>query len=503
MSITLTELLSPRNRATLEAMLTAVLQEATIEGQPGTSFPVTDWIPGSLERTNLKMTVTGLLDREDTIKMLTASGFLDLAATLVDADGNPVEGWMELLAEQWYARTRNQATYTRQLLTLTCTTGPGPYTRAAGEIIARSPVTGNRYTNEASVTIPDGGSVTAIFKAEGPGSSYVDATATIIDLVTPGLPGVTITNAATPTGVPASYITGSGSLAVTSTVFMTTAGTVKLAFTAGGRADDHTAAFTCSVYQGTDIAVTGPHTAAATFSLGDLVIGLTDGASGTQSFNVGDEWIVGIPGTPLLQAGADKEPLAVLAQRCRDRWPELSPIPTGNRYEGMVRQCETEQHLGVVKVTARPSDTIAGVENIYIAGSTSTATPAQVSAVQTYVSVHVGQVDAGNVIAATDLPIELAGIAKCRRGTLTAVQDAADVAWAAYIASLGIGGEQPEGLVRLLELENVLHDAGVYTTSGLSLNGAAADVSLTDLQCATLDDTYGLPRTGLTWQEVA
>ena len=61
MSITLTELLSPRNRATLEAMLMAVLQGATIEGQPGTSFPVTDWIPGSLERTNLKMVVTGLL----------------------------------------------------------------------------------------------------------------------------------------------------------------------------------------------------------------------------------------------------------------------------------------------------------------------------------------------------------------------------------------------------------------------------------------------------------
>lgn len=503
MTITLTELLSPRTRTTLESMLIAVLQETTIEGQPGVSFPVTDWQPGGFERTHMKMIATGLLDREDTIKMLTAGGFLELAATLVDSDGNPIEGWMELLAAQWYARTRNDATYTRQLLTLTCTEGPGPYTRGAGEIIAMSPVTGNRYTNEEEVTIPDGGSVTAAFKAEGPGSGVIDATGTIVTLVTPGLPGVTVTNAQTVAGQPASFLTGSGSLAVSSSAITTTPRTIELTFTAAGRADDSSAAFTCTVYQGSNVTTTGPHTAAATFTQGDLEITITDGPAGTQSFNVGDKWIVSVPGTPLLQAGSDKEMLSALAQRCRDRWAEQSVTPTAHRFAGMVRDCEATSHIGVTKVTTRPSDTVAGIEEVYIAGPTATATPTQVATVQSYINVRVGQVDGANVIAATALPIVLGGTVKCRRGTLAAVQDAADTAWAAYIASLDIGGEKPDGLVKLLALENVIHDAGAYNASSLTLNGSAADVVLTALQCATVDEDDGLPSTGLTWLEVA
>ena len=503
MSITLTELLSPRSRQTLEAMLLAVLQQSPIEGQPGVSFPVTDWNPGAFERVDLKMVATGLLDREDTIKMLTASGFLDLAATLVDSDGNPVEGWMEKLAEQWYRRARNGATYTRQVLTLTCTTGPGPYTRAAGEIVAMSPVTGNRYTNEASVTIPDGGTVTAVFKSEGPGLQTPDASGTIIVLVTPGLPGVTVTNAQTVAGIPASYLTGSGALAVSSTTITSNARSVKLTFTASGRVSDSSAKVLVTVYQGTAVVTTGPLPAGDTLSQDDLTITMTDGPAGTTSYNEGDTWIVSVPGTPLLQAGADKETLASLAQRCRDRWAELSATPTANRYMAMVRDCESANHIGISKVATKPSDLVAGLEEIYIAGPSSTATPAQVATVQNWVDLHVGQVDAANVIAATELPIVLGGTVECRRGTIANVQALADQAWAQYIAGMDIGGDKPKGLVKLLKLEKILDTAGAYNASALTINGNASDASLAALQCASVDDTHGLPSTGLTWLEVA
>jgi len=499
---TLTELLSPRNRDTLEALLLSVLQEAPIEGEPG-GFPVTDWIEGGFERTFVKMAATGLLDREDTIRMLTASGFLRLASTLLDADGNPIEGWMEILAAQNYGRDRNDATYTKQVLTLTCTSGPGPYTRSKGELVAYSPSTGNKYVLlDDEVTIPDGGSVTAVFQAESPGVGYQDSIGSIVALVTP-LPGVSVTNAATPAGLPASYITGSGSIAVSSTTITTSRRTVKLAFTTAGRADDNSAAFTCTVYQGGAATTTGPFAASGTFTQGDLEVTLTDGAEGTQSFNEGDEWIVGLPGTPLIQMGAEKETLAALALRCQDRFAEQSVIPTGNRFEGWVRACEAAQHLGVVKVKARPSLTVSGIEDVYIAGTTATATPAQVAAVQAYLDEQSGQVDYANVAAAAAVAVAVGGTIRCRRGTTAAVKSAADLAWIKYIAALALGGEQPDGLVELLALENAMHDAGAFNATGLTLNGTAADLVLTAFQCATLDESAGLPSQGMTWQEIA
>ena len=500
---TLSDLLQPRDRPTIEAMLMAILQLAPIDGMPGVSFPVTDWSVGSFERTHMKMIATGFVDREDTIKMLAASGFLGLAATLVDADGNPIEGWMELLAAQNYLLTRNAAGYTRQLLTLTCTSGPGPYARNPGEIIAYAPASGNRYLNVDAVTIPDGGSVTATFQAESPGVGYRDSIGSIVALTTP-MPGVSVTNAATPAGVPAVYLTGSGSIAVSSTTISSTLRTVKIAFTTSGRVSDNSAKFTCTVYQGGSVITTGPFSAVATWSQGDLTLAFTDGASGTQSFNVGDEWIVGVPGTPILQMGTDQETLQALAQRCVDRWSVLSAIPTGNRYATLVRACESEQHLGVVKVWTSASATVAGVEDVYIAGSTATASPAQVAAVQEYIDLRSSQVDVGNVIAAAALPVSLGGYVKCRRGTIPAVKVAADLAWAQYIAGLAIGGEQPDGVVKLLALENVLNDAGAYNVDGLTLNGYGLDVALTPSQCATIAaDPNGMPSLALTWLEVS
>lgn len=502
MTITLTDLLTPRTRPVLEAMLMAVLQDQPIEGMPGVKFPVTDWLPGSFERTHMKMIATGLLDFEETIKFLTASGFLQLAASLVDSEGKPVEGWMELLAAQNFGRIRNEAGYARQLLTLTCTAGPGPYERAAGELIAYSPVTGNRYLNVDAVAIPDDGSVTAIFQAEGPGGDYLDAAGTIIALVTP-LPGVTVTNAATPAGLPSRYITGSGSIRVTTTTITTSPRTVKFTCVTAGRVDDNSAQFTCTVYQGTSVVTSSPFAAQDTYSQDDLDFEFLDGAEGTQSFQVGDAWLVGAPGTPLLQAGTDKEPLETLAKRCTDRFPEQSEIPTGHRYEGMVRAIEDALHLGITKVTTRPSDTIAGVEDIYIAGPTSTATPTQVAAVQNGIDQLSDQIGAGNVIAAEAYPVSLGGTVKCRRGTLDAVKTASDAEWRKYIAGLDIGGDDPEALVRLAKLNKILIAAGAYNTSALTLNGSAADIVLAGLQCATIAAEDGLPSLGLTWQEVA
>jgi hypothetical protein len=500
---TLSDLLTPRTRATIEAILMAALQEAPIEGMPGVSFPVTDWLPGSFERTMLKMIATGYVDREDVVAMVTAGGFLDLAAQITDADGNLIEGWMELLAAQNYNNPRGEATYTKQMLLLTCTAGPGPYTRAAGEIVAYAPATGNKYTNVASVTIPDGGSVTAVFQAESPGLGYNDSAGSILGLVTP-MPGVSVSNPTTAHGLPASFLTGTGTIEVSSTTVTTIPRTVKLHFTTSGRIDDSSAKFTLTLYQGTAVTTSGPFTASGSFSEGDLTVALTDGADGTQSFNAGDDWIVGVPGTPLLQAGAEKEPLDLLAKGCRNQWRSLSDIPTAGRLDALVMACSKANGLGISKTKTSPSLDVAGLENIYIAGSTATATPEQVAIIQAYVSVRVDEIEWAVVIAAQAHSVALGGTVKCRRGKTAAVQAKADLAWAQYIASMPIGGSEPEGRVLLAELEQALMDAGAYNVSGLTLGGSADDIVLAAHECATLaDDPDGTPSLALTWLEVS
>lgn len=499
---TLQDLLTPRDQATIEQTLLASLQAAPIVGGAVNSFPVTDWAPGGFERTMIKMIATGLLSRENLIQMLTAAGFLDFAATITDADGNLVEGWMELLAAQNFDIPRGSATFAQQMLVLTCTNGPGPYTRNPGEIVAQSPSTGNTYANVNAVTVPNGASTAAtLFQAQTAGAIVQDAANSIIALVTP-MPGVSVNNPVTAAGVPESFLTGTGTIAVSSTGITGSPRTVQITFTTAGRLSDSSAKLTCTVYQGTNVTTTGPSTATATVTQGDLTLTLTDGTTGTQSFNKGDKWFVGVPGTPLVQAGADKEPLAQLARECTNRWPSLSEVPTVGLFEGWVLACSKAQGLGIVKVQCSPSKDVAGIEDIWIAGATATATPDQVAAVQAYLDARVSLIVAANVEAATAHDIALGGIVQCRRGTTAAVKVAADAGWLAYLAAMPIGGSPPDGLVEIDGLIQVLMDAGAHNTSSLTLGGSAADLSLDADEVATIP-ANGQPSLAFTWQEVA
>jgi hypothetical protein len=421
---------------------------------------------------------------------------LELAQTITDADGNLVEGWMELLALNYFNVPRGVATFTQQSCVLTCTSGPGPYTRNAGEIVAKSPSTGNTYANLAAVTIPDGGSVKATFQAQSPGAGYQDAANSIISLVTP-MPGVSINNPVTVAGIPVSTITGTGTIAVYPTIITPNPRTLQITFTVAGRVSDHSASFTCTVYQGTSVTTTGPFVLNATFYQADEELVFTDGPGSTQSFNVGDSWTVAVPGTPLIQAGADKESLALLAQECTDKWSSLSDVPTMGRFKGWALACSRVQGLGIVNVTASPSTEVAGIENVWIAGAASTATSDQVAAVQAYIDQRVSDIEGANVQAASAHPVALGGIVKCRRGKTAAVQKAADAGWLAYLVAMPIGGTPPDGLVELDSLIQILMEAGAHNTLGLTLGGSAADVSLAANEVATVP-TNGQPSLALT-----
>jgi hypothetical protein len=501
MTTTLSDLLQPRTRDDLTALLLGTMQNPPA----GAKLPTTDWYPGSIDDTIVKMMVTGLLDREDLIPFLAGANFLDYASSMVDADGNLIEGWMELLAWNGYGKERVGATFTQQRLTLTCSIGPGPYTRSAGELIAYAPATGNRYINIASVTIPDGGSVVAVFQAESAGLGYTDQVGTIVALTTP-LPGVTVSNLPSAASAALSTITGSGTIAVSSTAITSTPRTIVLIITSTGRISDGSAYASLKIYSGTGVTTVPPFALGASVSQSDLTLAITDGPSDTNSFIAGDTWTVSVPGTPFVQLGADKESLTALAERCRDVFPSRSTIATPGRYAAWAREANAvaSPPLGITKVMTHPSTIVAGQETIYIAGPSSTATVEQVAAVQAYINPRIADIEVAVVAAAAACPVSLGGNVTTRRGTTTAVKAAADLAWARYLAELQIGGELPGNIVKLARLEEILMDVHAYDVFSLTLNGSATNLTLTATQCAVpATDGTGTPSGGLTWMEIA
>jgi len=493
--VALSDLLVPRDRGTIEAILLSTLQ--------GEEFPVTDWYVGGVVRTILKMIATGLLDRETLIGYIAAGGYLDLAASLTDPSGAPIEDWLELLAQEQYDITRAPATFAQKRITLTCTTGPGPYTRTAGQLKAVSQA-GNYYLNTDSVTIPNGGSVVATFQAETPGAAIVDATGTIDELTTP-LPGVSIIDAQAQFSTPVVFINGTGAIVPSASGTPSPPRTIKVAITQTGRVSDASAQFTVTVYSDGNVYLFGPFAMGATYSQGDVTLSFADGPSSTNSFLTGDLWYVSTPGEPTIQNGADQESVAALAQRCRDRWPALSAIPTESRYASWVRTASVEQQLGINRVATSPSITIAGVVNIYVADQTGTATSETVTALQEYLDVRASDIERAVVASAAGLGVTVAGTVTVRRGQTKAVQAAASTAWNAYLATVPIGGEPPTGTVRIGKLWQVLMDAGAYDATGLGINGAAADFPLSADQVPTVagPDSSHTGTANLTWQEVS
>jgi hypothetical protein len=153
---------------------------------------------------------------------------------------------------------------------------------------------------------------------------------------------------------------------------------------------------------------------------------------------------------------------------------------------------------------SEPSDQIAGQQNAYIAGATTTATPTEVSIVQGYVDKLLSLTESALIQAAATAPIGMSGIVVCKRGTTATVRSKAVTAWAAYLAALPIGGDMPGHLVRLEMLDDSLIDAGAYTVSGLALSGGLSTTSNGDIVIAGNSlATIGADPITLTWQEVS
>jgi len=180
--------------------------------------------------------------------------------------------------------------------------------------------------------------------------------------------------------------------------------------------------------------------------------------------------------------GGPIEPLPALVQRCRDRWPALSAIPTEARYAAWTRQCSTDHRLGIQRITTAPSEEVAGQVVVYVADAGGTASVEQIAVLQSYMNARrADELETVAVVAAESLTVVPSGAVWCRAGSKAIVQAAAVDAWNAYLASIPIGGEMPNHCIRCSRLEQILMDAGAFDTGSLQLNNGGVGIDILNM----------------------
>lgn len=189
----LADLLMQRTETQVLASLLAKIQ--ALQTEEGIAFAPTDFEPGALAHTLLRLEAFALADLYAIVPDLTRGGFLDTAEGAL----------LDLIAANQYALTRREASFTRDKVVLTCAAGFGPYVVQANQIwVGVAARTGQRYLatdliNPSSADtgngwqLAPGTPISLEIRAEHPGATYNVSIGAINVLHTP-LPGVTVTN---------------------------------------------------------------------------------------------------------------------------------------------------------------------------------------------------------------------------------------------------------------------------------------------------------------------
>jgi hypothetical protein len=493
---TLVELLPVRTAEDEEASLVSVLKT---EG-----FPVTDWEAGGVAQTMVKAIGARFGDVTELVASVAAGNHTRLAIPL-----DPT--WLDLLGEHFFALERARATYTKQLIRVSCEPGFGPQDINKGFRV-RGPKNIYEYQGPAAVTVADGGYSDIEMRAESPGSAFDDPANTVNVSVTP-LPGVSVNNPPTQFGGlggtaarrnPANA--GSGSITPSAPIgFPVQPRRYIVTVTASG-SQPSTGAVVIKYEQNgltTNVATLSP--IPATYA------GLGDGITLTFANGVGVGFIKGdihtfeSIGSPITANGVDDETNESYAARMLGRWPSLSLNIVADKYVAWIRQASLDGAFGIEKISTRPSVTVAGQTDVLVATATGAPSGGIVSALQTYVNARDGITDTALVTAAANVNITPSGSVTVRLDELDAAQTAADESWLKYIEDLPIGGDLSTGspgVVRLSELVQALMDAGAIDYTGLQLNGFAVNRALNTNEVAVIP-AGALPSSALTWVTVA
>lgn len=208
---------------------------------------------------------------------------------------------------------------------------------------------------------------------------------------------------------------------------------------------------------------------------------------------------IGVTGTWLTRQGTNPETQGELRARCRNRWGTLGVGGAPRGYSFWATEASAE----VTRVQVRPSLTLAGAVNVYLAGPAGPVSSQAVADVQTALELVAPTAVVPVAQSATGLAVTVAGTVRVPTARLAGAQAVAEANLAALFAALPIGGDTGAGSPGILDREALVaairpQDAYGRSVTGivdLDLTTPSGDTTFTEAQVATLVNN-------LTWTAV-
>lgn len=469
-----------------------ILDQEVLPAAAGRGAKVTSWPANGVYRGWAYATAKLRLEARKAIAAFCAGGFGDYAFGFVAPPfGIDITSWAPDLARNGFGVEQIKATHTKRTLRLTnavaAAYGPVP----AGRIVVQFP-SGNRYVNDAEVTIGASTTTDAVFRSEftndaAAGRSYgTDAPATSpIVLVTNGYPGVTVTNPRGDYTAVAQLGSGLGTLTLSGSP--TGEHTVSVRIKTSGQSGAATWETSADGAAWVDRS-----NAASITNLGGygIDIALTNGAS-APSFIGETVYSFSTPGTDITQVGRDIETPRELGTRCRAIFPLLAfaldsagnwiwQSPTISGYEALARSASTQ--VKVCFVITDPA--VNNKVRIYVAGQGALVPTSVITTLQAFFASRTMITDRPVIAAPALRTITLGG------ATITWRQGQLTTGLAALTSSLAryLGGVDPvaplsvNGTIDRAYLVGLIRNApGAVSTDAdttLTINGAAANLVL-------------------------
>jgi hypothetical protein len=415
------------------------------------NFPVSNWEPIAPSYGLIQADAQALADMSLTQAQVTAGGFTQSWIN-PPSFGPPPDGWLDLLSQNIYNRPRTQGTSTTGIVQLS-NSGTAAQVISNGELIVATQ-SGQQFSNITSGTIPaksgsTPGTLLLTVKASSVGSSFnnvptwipytppasnpnIPGGNYILTIVSPTLPGVSVTNPINST--PTCIHTGSGPASITFTGTATSAFNIIFLVTTSGALG--TSTYSYSLDGGNTYTSAGVTTGSG-FSYQGMSVSFPAGtyvSGDTYSFSTG--WITTF--------GSDTESSLTLATADQNQWAQLAPSSPARTYSNWALAASPE----VTKVFVTQSVTVPGQVNLLLVGQNNgPVSTAGVAAVQQYIQQRLGIND--SVLTATVIQQSVAVTApsngiQIHSGQATSVY--AGVAQALYKLQISIppGGSAPD-----------------------------------------------------------
>lgn len=442
------------------------------------TFPVTNWEPGAPARSLIAADAQALTDLDLTQSQVAAAGFTQSWIT-PPPWGAPPSGWLDLLSQNFYNRTRIQGLPTQGIVQLS-NSGTAAQSIPVGGLLLQS-ATGQKFTNVTGGSLPGAsgghpGTLNVTVQAVTAGASFNDIPTYVsgslipggnylTTLVSPSLPGVSVTNPIN--NSPACVHTGSGPASINFTGTASIAFNLIVLITTNGAVG--TSTYSTSTDGGNTYTAQGVTVGSGGFAYEGMTLAFPAGtyvAGATYSFSTG--WIT--------QYGSDTQTDVSLATADQNQWTQLAPSSPAGTYKNWALAASSE----VVNAFVTASTTVPGQVNVLLVGpNNGPVSVAAIAAVTEYIQQRLGIND--SVLVATVFPSTIT-VQAGSGGTIQIHSSQIATAYASVAAALFAYQESipPGGTVIWSAIVAAINGAQgvIQVIPPLNINGAENDIPL-------------------------